>query len=99
MSITTENLKLPRNYVANSTAEQPEKHEMLAFLAEMEDAQKEMDKLLLTLAVMSDQTIILNWQQSAASLCLNNNEIKITRGYVKYNEYKALSKLEQNCPI
>ncbi|WP_270809703.1 hypothetical protein [Aeromonas sp. QDB18] len=55
MSITTENLNYLGTLVANSTAEQPEKHEMLAFLAEMEDAQKEMDKLLLTLAVMFDQ--------------------------------------------
>ncbi|MCR3968894.1 hypothetical protein [Aeromonas veronii] len=55
MSITTENLNYLGTLIANSTAEQPEKHEMLAFLAEMEDAQKEMDKLLLTLAVMFDQ--------------------------------------------
>lgn len=55
MSITTENLNFLGTMIANSTAEQPEKHEMLAFLAEMEDAQKEMDKLLLTLAVMFDQ--------------------------------------------
>ena len=55
MSITTENLNYLGTMIANSTAEQPEKHEMLAFLAEMEDAQKEMDKLLLTLAVMFDQ--------------------------------------------
>ncbi len=55
MSITTENLNYLGTLIANSSAEQPEKHEMLAFLAEMEDAQKEMDKLLLTLAVMFDQ--------------------------------------------
>ncbi|MDD9307808.1 hypothetical protein V6S06_10645 [Aeromonas hydrophila] len=55
MSITTENLNYLGTLIANSSAEQPEKHEMLAFLADMEDAQKEMDKLLLTLAVMFDQ--------------------------------------------
>ncbi|QXW31452.1 hypothetical protein KXJ75_11065 [Aeromonas sanarellii] len=55
MSITTENLNYLGTLIANSSAEQPEKHKMLAFLAEMEDAQKEMDKLLLTLAVMFDQ--------------------------------------------
>ncbi len=55
MSITTESLNYLGTLIANSSAEQPEKHEMLAFLAEMEDAQKEMDKLLLTLAVMFDQ--------------------------------------------
>ena len=55
MSITTENLNYLGTLVANSSAEQPEKHEMLSFLADMEQAQKEMDKLLLTLAVMFDQ--------------------------------------------
>lgn len=55
MSITTENLNYLGTLIANSSAEQPEKHEMLAFLADMEDAQKEMDKLLLTLAVVFDQ--------------------------------------------
>ncbi|MGL5129421.1 MAG: hypothetical protein ACRC7D_15005 [Aeromonas popoffii] len=55
MSITTENLNHLGTLVATSTAEQHEKHEMLAFLADMEQAQKEMDKMLLTLAVMFDQ--------------------------------------------
>lgn len=55
MSITTENLNFLGTMIAASAAEQPEKHEMLAFLADLEDAQKEMDKLLLTLATMFDQ--------------------------------------------
>ena len=55
MSITTENLNYLGSLIANSAAEQHEKHEMLAFLADMEDAQKQLDKLLLNLAVLFDQ--------------------------------------------